>query len=889
MKIEQYIRVIFMRQYVENTLFKSRYCSKVYSLDRLFSCFFMAFLTIVLFCLLLDNCKTFPVSKYTQQRINEAINCFLKDDSRVAIRREWPSALPADSVTIEHYTTPSIIIWDVLRSFRSVLGNLQCPFCAENQQEHDLKHAGLWTDGSSNCRYEPRLIYDSSCCILLVSAVYVCPHGHQVPSHHPSILSRLPSSHYSIFYLTNRAGFSIEFLSQITALVDHGISFHGIEDIVREQYEQAYWRLRLRYEDDCRRGEKESAATFPLFSQDTYPFPHEKLIRSVFVSYSMLFLSKFHTNMAGRTSSWISCDHTFKSVANIGFVQVSDGTWVRLFNSLFCVLGDNGNVLHWRFTRGESFREVSDIFTDLQRRFQSLEVNIEGIIIDNCCKWRGMFASVLPEVPVKLDLFHAVQRFTGALAREVRVKSGIAKEYGMIFRDPSDLGVTREKCTPDPITIGKNLDSFEKKWTGLKWNGISVINENAKKAIGNLRIHIEKGCLSGIPPRCSTGRNERLHRELNYILHSNKIGLEMAYVRCSRMFFRHNNNNPGLELCCPQINPPPYNDFIQGFGVEKGICFKNSESAVLGLTNDGDNVIASLQQLKSEDINKIKTVISSSMECCEDTFEDHDYSTSDRQKDETALRVALDGISLFEIFRGMEDLGYARFLSKTNLPNSIGIGTLAFKKLSSVTNSAHKLHNEHEHASFVDKTLHGHLTAFGLEHVSIPGDGNCFFSAVSFHLSLLLSSSQIPNALLHHLNSIGISRSMLVADIANVLRMLVVREWRGNREDSYRNFLPENYNYHSETVNFEVYGYFGSDLGDLMPIAMANVLQMPIIIVTSEPHTPLISVCPEETVLYSEPLFLAYNSLGVGHYDAAVSIEKCRFTPVNHYYISGLD
>ena len=99
------------------------------------------------------------------------------------------------------------------------------------------------------------------------------------------------------------------------------------------------------------------------------------------------------------------------SAANIGFSQESDGSWVRLFNSIFCVLGDNGDVLHWRFTRGESFNEVSDIFKDLKQRYQSLERNLEGIVIDNCCKWRGMFSLVLPGVPVKLDLFHAVQRF----------------------------------------------------------------------------------------------------------------------------------------------------------------------------------------------------------------------------------------------------------------------------------------------------------------------------------------------------------------------------------------------------------------------------------------------------------------------------------------------
>jgi hypothetical protein len=91
--------------------------------------------------------------------------------------------------------------------------------------------------------------------------------------------------------------------------------------------------------------------------------------------------------------------------------------------------------------------------------------------------------------------------------------------------------------------------------------------------------------------------------------------------------------------------------------------------------------------------------------------------------------------------------------------------------------------------------------------------------------------------------------------------------------------------YISETINFETSGYFNSDLGDLMPIAMANVLRIPIVIVTSESHTPLISVCPEETILYSTPLFLTYSRLGAGHYDAAVSMLTCKLKIKHDSYL----
>ena len=133
-----------------------------------------------------------------------------------------------EDVIIEHDMTLGVMVWDLLRSHRSFVGKLQCTYCAEDLKTQSLRHTGLWSNGAGNCRYGPRLIYHSSRIFLLVSAVYVCPENHQVPAHHSSVLSCIPS-HCTPFYLTNRAGFSVEFLSEITALVDHGTSFHGIE------------------------------------------------------------------------------------------------------------------------------------------------------------------------------------------------------------------------------------------------------------------------------------------------------------------------------------------------------------------------------------------------------------------------------------------------------------------------------------------------------------------------------------------------------------------------------------------------------------------------------------------------------------------------------------
>lgn len=111
--------------------------------------------------------------------------------------------------------------------------------------------------------------------ILLVSHIYMCPLNHQIPSHHPSILSALPPSVYVPFYLTNRAGFTVDMLTQVSSMVDSGLSFHSIENIVMEQYEQSYWRIRNLFEENCVgcKWNAHNHGAFPKFQQSFFRVP----------------------------------------------------------------------------------------------------------------------------------------------------------------------------------------------------------------------------------------------------------------------------------------------------------------------------------------------------------------------------------------------------------------------------------------------------------------------------------------------------------------------------------------------------------------------------------------------------------------------------------------
>ena len=504
----------------------------------LFDCVFIAF------CLQFHWCGSVQVSKYTISRITFAIKCFQEQESkRIFILREWPAMQPTagkaeKNLSVDAYTSPPILIFDILTCYGDVMKPLCCPVLLK-----------VWSFINSSTywvmdRWHYEMCLRTTCSLrceavpfFLSSAVYSCCNSHQIPAHNPHILSTRPSLLYVPFYLTNRAGLTTDMLAQICSLVDSGLSFHSVESVICNQYRQHYWRLQRRFSEACVQLGS-SFKSFPEFIQGTFPYPHEILLKDVFMAYSSLFLHTFQRRYGcSNLQLGFLVTTLLKVLPTLALLEKVTESGLN-FLSVFSVWWVSTEVLSiGRFTRGESFEEVRDLFVELRSRFNSRNISCQGIVIDNCCKWKGMLNGIFHNVQVKLDLFHAVQRFQRTLSSDIRLRSGICREYGLVFRRADDLGEKRLKETPDKETILRNLESFEKKWMSKKINGKSVINSEGKNAIQLLKVHINRGCLSGIPAHASTSGNERLHRRLNYAIRTNRISVEMALIRCSRLFF----------------------------------------------------------------------------------------------------------------------------------------------------------------------------------------------------------------------------------------------------------------------------------------------------------------------------------------------------------------
>jgi len=94
--------------------------------------------------------------------------------------------------------------------------------------------------------------------------------------------------------------------------------------------------------------------------------------------------------------------------------------------------------MQWNFTKSEQFDEVKDVFKQLSERFNRQGKKISGIYTDSCCKWAWKLNNIFPEVPVKLDLFHAVQRLTSKIPKRTKHHAEILRSYSLVFRDPKD-------------------------------------------------------------------------------------------------------------------------------------------------------------------------------------------------------------------------------------------------------------------------------------------------------------------------------------------------------------------------------------------------------------------------------------------------------------------
>ena len=116
----------------------------------------------------------------------------------------------------------------------------------------------------------------------------------------------------------------------------------------------------------------------------------------------------------------------------------------------------------------------------------------------------------------------------------------------------------------------------------------------------------------------------------------------------------------------------------------------------------------------------------------------------------------------------------------------------------------------------------------------------------------------------------GTSTSEITVErLSGQLREVYVAELLGERRAQYESFFSHSsFDYETEANRFRQDGYFNSELGDTMPLALATTLQFPLIIFSSHSNTPVMYVTPD-LVTTEATAFVVHTRSGLGHYDAA--------------------
>jgi hypothetical protein len=97
-------------------------------------------------------------------------------------------------------------------------------------------------------------------------------------------------------------------------------------------------------------------------------------------------------------------------------------------------------------------------------RLEGASNTFDGIIVDNCCILKNKLKDIFgPNVIIKLDLFHGIQRIIKQISKRSgnamvkRLRKQLIKDLRLCFRQLSDVGDERKEMTPSPTIIGASV------------------------------------------------------------------------------------------------------------------------------------------------------------------------------------------------------------------------------------------------------------------------------------------------------------------------------------------------------------------------------------------------------------------------------------------------
>ena len=711
-----------------------------------------------------------------------------------------------------------------------------------------IMHLKEWRIGQSQA-LQPRILHSTDNIVILVAAQYCCEHGHVTCCTDPR-LSHDINDHLIPFVLLHRTGFTTDFVHTVIELMHEGLTARGIERFIEGRRRQFASTLMMQIisalstPEDLRRDTIESLEKSDQIRCMQSPIPSNDVIRKCVLVDFMQLKDYYNSEMYYLPiGTHISIDHTFKVAANIGYRR-SDKKWVTLYNSLFIILNQFGQIISWQLTSSTSFDEVDDLLSDMKQRISQPTV----VFVDNCCAQRSKLKNSLgQDITVSLDVFHAIQRITKTIPKRHPLFTQCSADLRLVFRSPDDLGDVRQQSTPSSVQLMENLNSFIRKWSNCECNGWKIINSKTLFQINALKVHISKGCLSNMVVGGGTNKNEALHRHINpHFNRRNKLGLPLALALLTILF--HQYNSKKLDKNTPQRRSVYLKQYLSSGS--------NNPPSTFGILRK-EHIPSNLTWV----ISKSSTKTLQNAQLVEETL----------LSDDVTITACKDIISVDEAIKLLQNslniTTVALYMQKAS-QNSPILNYRYMPFMSCVTNVIfHKLEGNMQSRQDLDdgNKLDNLLKSWGMKRHCVAGDGNCFFAAMA--LGLINDKSKYTEYKPDFFTSLGLHEPFDVTALSRKLRILAVQEWKSHASD-YEGFI-KNLSILEEADKFMQDGYFDSALGDTVVLALSNALCLPIFVFSSIDHYPVINVTPRNIVI-PVPVFIAYNQYGSGHYDGVV-------------------
>jgi hypothetical protein len=539
------------------------------------------------------------------------------------------------------------------------------------------------------------------------------------------------------------------------------MNFHSLEGVIHHRRWEFFESRQSIYQTlhSINTHEEHPTLCFPTFKEFGEKYlPSDDTIRKCFLAKFLeeeaAYITDIQSVCPGET---LSFDHTFKIASNIGCVR-PDKKWACQYDSVFLVFNGYGKIVSWQFAKGNGFDHVRYLLHNIKKRNQEMNSEVKTVYVDNCCQWRQKIKEVFgPDVTVLLDVFHAVQRVTRKMPKKHPFHSICVQDFRLVFRLPGDYGPTRTKATPQPPQLLENINSFVQRWKGIVHNDRCVLTKDSIEEIEKLKVHIHKGCLSGIIVGGGTNKNEAFHRYVRTFFHKSRIGILLAYALMTTIIRNFNNNDKQSRK--NRLRPIRMSSQAHEVGepLER-----------MGIMDDNrDDDLTWIQEQNEDNIDIISI--------------------------DNILRVSL---SQFTICKAMKKQ------TKTS--------TQTWKYIPYIQILPNQLPSEENEVDTHKERLKNNASAWNFSIVPVPADGNCFFTAVALALVQDIDTSK---PILSRIAG-GDTNGSIVA-LAARLRELVVTEWLGPYRSEYENLLTNlDTEYENEASNFLKDSYYDSNLGN---------------------------------------------------------------------------